>query len=392
VSTTSFSRADLTERQTAFTGLLAHPLVAPWTNPTLYRLVHRHEHTLHVWCARLGYRLIRIDRCFRLRRSPIEGRTATPRTTPPQRRPLVLALLAAAILEDHRQDSITLQEISDDVRHFAAANRFVAYDPEHRSHRVALLAGVRLLIAHGVLDQRTHRGELLDSWERTGGGIGAGYLIRRDALVLLVDTRDVELALHPIEAGEAARGQLILRELIETQALHPLELDAGLATYLNSQRRRLVDQAEEMTGGTVELRSDAWVLLLPSDQSVEPGLVIDFPEATAADWVALAMLEAVGRRGGVQPDGRRHCPGSVVAGLAADLHAEHAQRLTVALRESAEVVRTAAENQLQSAGLLQVDAAGDWYLQAEAGRYRSADLQVAPTPDLPPETLFEEHE
>lgn len=392
MSTTSFSRADLTERQTAFTGLLAHPLVAPWTNPTLYRLVHRHEHTLDVWCARLGYRLIRIDQCFRLRRLPIQGRAATPRKTPPPRRPLVLALLTAAILEDRRQDSITLQEISDDVRHFAAANRFLPYDPEHRSHRVALLAGVRLLIAHGVLDQRTHRGEMLDSWERTGGGIGAGYLIRRDALVLLVDTRDVELALHPIEAGETARGQLILRELVETQALHPLELDDGLATYLNFQRRRLVDQAEEMTGGTVELRSDAWVLLLPSDQSVEPDLVIDFPEPTAADWVALALLEAVGRRGEAQPDGRRQCPGNVVAELAADLHAEHAQRLTVALRESAEVVRTAAENQLQAAGLLQVDPVGDWYLEAEAGRYRAADLQVAPTSEFPPETLFEEHE
>lgn len=390
MSVASFSRADLTERQAAFTGLLAHPLVAPWTQPALYALVHRHEHTLAVWCARLGYRLIRIDQCFRLRRSPIEGRTAIPRESPPARRPMVLALLVAAILEDRRQDSITLQEISDDVRHFAAANRFGAYDPEHRSHRVALLAGVRLLIAQGVLDQRTHRGGLLESWERTGGGIGAGYLIRRDALVLLVDTGDVQLALDPVKAGENARGPLILRELVETQALHPLELDGGLSAYLNSQRRRLVDQAEEMTGGTVELRSDAWVLLLPSDQGVDPDLVIDFPEATAADWVALALLEAVGRVGEAQPNGCRNCPGAVVTELAGGLHAEYAQRLTVALRESADAVRTAAETQLQSAGLLVVDDLGAWHLQPEAGRYRSADLQLAPTPTPAPQSLFEE--
>ncbi len=164
MSVTSFSRADLTERQAAFTGLLAHPLVTPWVRPELYALVHRHERTIDLWCARLGYRLVRIDQCFRLRRSPIAGRTALPRGVPPARRPLVLALLVAAILEDHRQDSITLQEISDDVRQFAAANRFATYDPEHRSHRVALLAAVRLLVVHGVLDQRTFRGELLEAW------------------------------------------------------------------------------------------------------------------------------------------------------------------------------------------------------------------------------------
>ena len=392
MTVTSFSRADLVERQAAFTGLLAHPLVAPWTHPELYAVVHRHEHTLSVWCARLGYRLIRIDQCYRLRRSPIEGRTAIPRDTPPPRRPLVLALLAAAILEDRRQDSITLQEISDDVRQFAAANRFVGYDPEHRSHRVALLAGVRLLITHGVLDQRTHRGELLESWERTGGGIGAGYLIRRDALVLLVDTRDVQLALDPVEVGGGVRGQLILRELVETQALHPLELDETLSAYLASQRRRLIDQAEEMTGGTVELRADAWVLLLPSDAGVDPDLVIDFPQASAADWVALALLDAAGREGEPRPGGGRHCPDAAVADLARDLHAEHASRLTVALRESAEAVRSAAEAQLQAAGLLVVDTSGDWYLLPEAGRYRAADLQLPSAATPAPDTLFEEYE
>ena len=147
MSVMSFSRADLAERQAAFTGLLAHPLLAPWTDPVLCRLVLRHEHTLEVWCARLGYRLVRIDQCFRLRRSPLDGLAASPRVTPPPRRPLVLALLVAALLEDHSQDSITLQEISDTLRHFAAANRFVPYDPDHRSHRVALVAAVHLLVA-----------------------------------------------------------------------------------------------------------------------------------------------------------------------------------------------------------------------------------------------------
>ena len=390
MSVMSFSRADLAERQAAFTGLLAHPLLAPWTDPVLCRLVLRHEHTLEVWCARLGYRLVRIDQCFRLRRSPLDGLAASPRVTPPPRRPLVLALLVAALLEDHSQDSITLQEISDTLRHFAAANRFVPYDPDHRSHRVALVAAVHLLVAHGVLDRRTLREELLQAWERTGGGIGAGYLIHRDALVLLVDTRDVHLALEPADSPDDTRGQRILRQLVETQALHPLSLTDAERTYLGSQRRRLIDQAEEMTGGTVEVRSDAWVLVIPSDQGLDADLVVAFPEATAADWVALALLDWAGSDALVLPDGRRRCPGRVVDELADRLHTEYAGQLTIALRESAGAVREAAETQLTAAGLLSVAESGDWLLQPEAGRYRSAELQLPRSNPSPAETLFEE--
>jgi len=391
MSVASFNRVDLVERQAAFTGLLAHPLVSPVNHPTLYALVHRHEHTIDLWSARLGYRLVRIDQSYRLRRLPIDGRVAVPRGTPPARRPLVLSLLIAAILEDHRQDSITLQEISDDVRQFAAANHFVAYDPEHRSHRVALLAGVRLLVTHGVLDQRTSRGELLDDWERTGGGIGAGYLIQRTSLVLLVDARDVQLALDPPDDGADARGHRLLRVLVETQALHPLELDETDRSYLASQRRRLVDQAEEMTGGTVEQRSDAWVLVLPSDQGIDPALTVDFPEANAADWVALALLDATGRASTRQPDGHQHCPAATVAAVATELHAEQGDRLTRALRESADAVRSTAEDQLQAAGLLIVDDLGDWHLLPEAGRFRSADLQLPRAVTEEPVALFEEN-
>lgn len=390
MSVTSFSRVDLTERQTAFTGLLAHPLVTPWTQPQLYALVHRHEHTISLWCSRLGYRLVRIDQCFRLRRPAIAGRAAVPRGTPSARRPLIFALLVAAILEDYRQDSVTLQEISDDMRHFTAANHFHPYDPEKRSHRVALLTAVRLLVEHGVLDQRTFRGELLETWERSGEGIGAGYRIHRDALVLLVDTRDVHLALTPEEPADDTRSQRLLRELVETQALLPLALTEAEMSYLTSQRRRLVDQAEEMTGGAVEVRSDAWVLVLPSDQGLDPALTVDFPQVAAADWVALALLDATGRTATALPDGWRLCPASTVSHVAAELHAEHASQLTVALRESADAVRQAAELQLGAAGLLTVTASGDWLLPPEAGRYRSADLMLPTARTTAPEALFEE--
>lgn len=392
MSLTSFGRADLAERQRTFTGLLAHQLIAPWTHPALHALTSRHEHTIEVWCGRLGYRLIRIDQCYRLRRTPVAAAVAAPREAPPPRRALVLALLAAAVLEDQRQDSVTLQEISDALRHFASANDFAPYDPEQRSHRRSLFEGVDRLVTLGVLERRTRSDDLLQGWEQTGSGIGAGYLIHRDALVLLVDTRDVQLALEPVAAGDPrtdTRNQRLLRALVETQALHPLDLDDADRAYLITQGRRLQDQTEEMTGGTVERRSDAWVLVLPSDAALDPALTIGFPEPSAVDWVSLGMLDAAGHRATVRPDGRRRCPGTEVDGCAARLHAEHAGRLTLALRESPVAIRRAAEDRLREIGLLTVDD-GSWVLEPESGRYRSADLQVSAVAPAPPDVLFGE--
>ena len=388
MSVTSFSRADLVERQRAFTGLLAHQLVNPWTRPALYALVTRHEHTVDLLCGRLDYRLVRIDQSYRLRRKPIDGQVAAPVGSPLPRRPLVLALLIAAVLEDHRQDSVTLQEISDVVRHFAAANEFAPYDPEQRSHRRALLAAVDRLADLGVLDRRTRRGDLLESWERVGTGIGAGYLIHRDALVLLVDTRDVQLALDPTTSADDSRSQRLLRRLVETQALHPRGLEESDLAYLTSQGRRLQDQTEEMTGGTVERRADAWVLVLPSDHDLDPDLTVAFPEPTAADWVTLAMIDATGRRSTVRPDGRRGCASHEVDACSEHVFAMHSGRLTVTLKESPAAVRLAAQERLREIGLLALDG-DDWLLEPEAGRYRSAELTVAQPAD-PPATLFED--
>lgn len=386
----SFRAADLADKQTAFTGLLACPLVAPWVDPALYALVTRHERELETWSARLGYRLFRIDRCVRLRRPPLGGPPAYPAGRPPRRRPLVLALLVSAALEDQREDSVTLQELSDAVRRVSALHGLARYDPNQRGHRVDLVAAVRLLGSHGVLEQRTHRTDLLTSWEREGSGIGAGYTIHRDAMVLLVDTRDVGRTLVPEPPTTDTRGARLLRALVESQALYPLELDESDHSYLQSQRRRLIQQAEEMTGGVVEVRSDALVLVLPSDKGLAPALFVDFPEATAADWVALSLLD--GTIAASEPDavpGRRRCRSATVESLATQLHAHQRARLTVALREGPSAVRSAAEQQLEGAGLLTVSPDGDWMLPPTAARYRDAELGSA-SPPLAEPSLLEE--
>ena len=386
----SFHRIDLAEQQSAFTSLLAHPLVTPWTFPTVFTLVNRHKARIEQWCRRLGYRFIRIDQSYRLRRVPIAGEVAQPRGVFPRRRTLVLALLAAAILEDQRQDSITLQEISDDFHRFSEVNQFQTYDPEQRRHRLDLVEALRFLVSLGVVEQRTTRADLIGDWEKERKGIGAGYVIHRDALVLLVDAGDLDLALSPTHAEETeVRGMSLLRKLIETQSLEIDSLTPEEASYLVSQGHRLVAQASEMTGGTVEIRQDGWTLVLPCDQGFDVDLLVTFPEATAADWVALALLDAACQRATPHEPGRRWVSSADITAIAQQIHADEGKRLTIALRESPMALREAAERQLLAAGLIDMSSEGDWVMLPIAGRYREARLEGPPQRDEAL-TLFEE--
>jgi uncharacterized protein (TIGR02678 family) len=390
MTTASFYSAELADQQRGFTGLLARPLVAPWTDPELFSLVARYEQRLGQWCRRLGYRLVRIDQSYRMRRVPIEGSLAVPRGVPPPRRHLVLALVAAAVLEDERADSITLQDISDAVRRFASANGLRAYDPDQRRHRQDLVEALRLLIGHGVLEQRTWRADLIQSWQDQGTGIGAGYLIHRDALVLLVDTHDTEVALAPPSPGEAdTRSARLLRLLVETQFLEPARLTAGDTAYLTAQRHRLVLQAQEMTGGVVEVRQDLWTLVFPSDQGLDPAVLVGFPEPTAADWASLGLLDAAARLAEVTPGGRRALTSAQWAGLAERFHAEHGHQLTLARRDSPTALQTQVTARLAQAGLIEAAPDGALVLLPAAARFRDAALEgprtpasAAPAPDL----------
>ena len=387
----AFSRTDVAAKQAAFLGLLQNPQATPWTTPSLYSLVVRHESDLTRWVARLGYQLVRVDQTYRLRRTPIGGVVASPHGHPAPRRPRVLALATAAILEDQRVDSITLQEISDAVRQFIAVHELLPYDPEIRSHRRALVDGVKLLQEHGVLENRVSTEEILTTWERQGFGIGGGYLIHRDALVQLVDTRNVELALEPAGPDPTAtRYQRVLRILVETQALFPGWMSEEDQVYLNRQRSQLVDRVEEMTGGSVEVRSDAWSLILPDDNEFARAGNIAFPDTTADAWVALAMLDAlIPLSLPTDVPGERRCDSRQVDEAAQQLHSTRGAQLTTVLRESPTAVRQRSQYKLVEAGLLQVGIHGEWLLAPTAARYRDAELNSAKpvvagdaTPDL----------
>lgn len=373
------------DKQRAFVGLLANPTVTPMSDPVLYTLVHRHAPALDTWCGRLGYRLVHIDQCYRMRRVPIDGAVAFPVEAPPSRFELLLTLYAAACLDDRRDDSVTLQDLSDDVHLSTAALGGRPYDPNLRSHRQELVRAVDRLVAHGVLERRTDD-RLVEDWERAAEGIGAGLLLHRDALTLLISTDDIDLALaRRAGSTDDTRSARLLRQLLETQAILVRELPEEEQAYLVGQRTRLASQAEEMTGGAVEIRADAMLLVLPADRAFPATVTLDFPAATARDWVALRLLDEVAR---ASPGGVRSCPGQQVAQMAERLHATQGMYLTKAMQESPDAVLRAAETRLGDLGLLRVLPDGGWQLTSLAGRFRGADLtepEVAPSQALLPE-------
>lgn len=376
----SMLRSEREDQQRAFVGLLAAQLVAPWTDPPLHILVHRHVRVLTTWCGRLGYRLGHIDQCYRLRRVPVEGTAAVPDGAPPPRSELLLLLYSAACLDDHRMESITLQEISDVVHLSTAGLGGWIYDPNLRSHRRQLVAALDRLVGFGVLERRTEE-QFLDSWERAGEGIGAGYVLHRDALTLLIDTGDVDLALARRAASpDDTRGTRLLRRLVETQAILVDELPRAEQEYLVGQRSRLASLAEQMTGGAVEIRSDAIILVLPPDRGLPGSVQLDFPAVTTVDWVSLRLLDDVARAAG---DGGRRCLPETVARLARDLHDEHSTNLTKELRTSPEMVQQAAKRRLSDLGLLRVLDDGAWELTPLAGRFRDAELRTPQIEDTP---------
>lgn len=382
----SMLRAYDADKQRAFVGLLARQVVTPWSDQSLYTLVHRHAHVLATWASRLGYRLAHIDQCYRLRRVPVDGAVAAPVAPPPSRSVLLLSLYSAACLDDHREDSITLQELSDVVHLSTAGLGRWPYEPDLRAHRRELVKAVDLLVDHGVLERRTED-QLVDGWERRGEGIGAGYVLHRDALTLLIDTGDVDLALAQRAGSEGDnRGLRLLRLLLETQSILVDELPQPERDYLVGQRTRLVSLAEEMTGGTVESRADAITLVLPSDRDLPASVQLDFPSATAEDWVALRLLDDAARE---SSGAYRRCSRSNLEALAAQVHKSHRNILTKALQSSPGALVAAASARLEDLGLLRVLANGDWELTPTAGRFRDAELQQ---PRTITDSLFPEEE
>lgn len=377
-SPTSAARRDA---HRAFVGLLARPLVTPATDPELHRLVVRHLKAVTDAARRLGYRVQRVGRTVRLVRVPVAGAVTAPPmpADAPARRVLSLACCLAACCEEI-SGTVTLQRLSDMVRDLVAAPgmRLQAYDPDTPASgsRRQLRDAARLLEHWGVLRLRTSDDTLMDAWTETGRGIGAGYEVDREALLLLTSPDVLELALRPEPADpdRSAGAVRHLRALVETPAVLYADLPPDDAETLRSQRGLRASDAAVITGGRVEARTEGLVLVLTDDE--RPATVADWPRARAADWVALLMADLAGRHGTLGPDGRVDLTGRQVDEVVDDLTAWRGEYMSKAQRADPSVVRADAEQGLRELGLLRVHDDGAWTLLPVAARYRDPDQKI----------------
>ncbi|UQU62532.1 TIGR02678 family protein [Couchioplanes caeruleus] len=377
------SRAEaVRDAQRAFVGLLEQPLVTSSTNPPLYRLVLRNLQAVTEFARRPGYRIQRIGRAVRLIRVPVAGTVSLPPrpADAPGRRLLALICCLAACCEEV-SGTVTLQRLSDMVRDLCATPgvHVTAYDPDDRAQRRQLRAAAEYLDQIGVLRRRTSDDRMLDDWIEGGTGPGAGYEVDRDPLLLMTSADVLALALNPEPADpdtlNAARALRQLRDLLELPAVLYAGRDPEDADLLRRQRGFRATDLAQMTGGTVEARTEGLLLVLTDDERV-PATVVDWPRAKAADWVALLMADIAGRDGTRHQDGTVTLTSDQVDEVADDLLRWRGDYMNKLQKTVPGTVRADAEAKLSELGLLTVTGDGGWVLSPVVGRYRDPDVTL----------------
>ncbi|MEU4161707.1 TIGR02678 family protein [Actinoplanes sp. NPDC026670] len=376
------------DAQRAFVGLLAKPLVTPSVDADLYRLVVRRLKQVKESAQRLGYRVQRVGRVIRLVRVPVAGTVTFP-PVPAEvvpRRVRSLACCLAACCEE-AAGTVTLQKLSDMVRDLIAAPgvQVAPYDPEERAQRKLLREAARLLEKYGVLTRRTRDESLLDEWTESGQGVGAGYDVDRDALLLLTSPDVLELAFtgEPASPEQWAATRTIrqLRALLETPAVLYADLTDDDANALRVSRGLRNTDVAAMTGGHLEARAEGLLLVLADDE--RPATVVDWPRARAADWVALLMADKAGRDGTRQPDGTVTLTSGQVDEIVDDLIGWRGDYMNSAQKQAPGTIRHDAQKHLVELGLLRAAGDGSWTLLPVAARYRDPDVTITtPTENL----------
>ncbi len=355
---------DATERQAAFTGLLATPVIARPTHPALWPLVRRHRPVLAEWFGeRLGYRLVVADDTARLYRLPMHGAvTAPPRPKAPSRRILVLALLAGAAAED-ADDLTNVQELSDRVRALAARDDVPvsAYDPDRFSERQLFVKAIDLLAGLGALRPAGQAGEeMLSGWAHRTDAIGGAYQVERELLLRLIDPASLAVAVgrRDAEPGEHARRHAVMRRLIELPVCLMSDLTDGERAYLTAQRQRLLAWCREMTGWAVEQRAEG-LALIPPDES---GTDRPFPRMRADHFGALLVLDRL--------LGRATVDAHDLLAAATDVAGRHPKAMTAAFRDDPAQLADATAVILAELDLLRADGEA-WRVMPAAARFRN---------------------
>ena len=374
-----------TEVQRAFVGLLARPLVTPSSDPALHRAVTRNFKGITEIARRLGYRMSFVGRAQRLVRVPVAGTVTVPPPPldAPSRRVLALTCVLAAACEDS-SGGITLAKLSDAVVQLtsAASSPVTAYEPLHQAHRRQLLRAARELEHWGVLRRRTRDDSLLDEWAEANAGIGAGYDIDRDALLLLTSPDVLSQALDPTEAHPddlaATRTIRALRGIVETPAALYADMTLEDAEALRSTRGLRSSDVRTFTGGHVEARAEGLILIQPEEPSCP--ITVDWPGASSASWVALLLADLAGRSGTRHPDGTIELTDAEVVDVVEDLVGWRGEFLSQRLKDNPSRVRPEGEAVLRHLGLLRDGPDHSWLLSPVAGRFRDPDLILGDPP------------
>jgi uncharacterized protein (TIGR02678 family) len=366
------------DRQRAFTGLLANPVVDRRRHPELFALVRhpRHRSTLIQWFAsRLGYRLVVTESAARLFRLPLDGSVAAPhRIGAPPRRALVLAILAAAAAED-ADDITTTQDLSDRVRALTAHEevQLAPYDPDRFAERQLFVRAVDILVSTGALRPLAAREaeERREGWAHRRDSVGGAYEVERELLLRLVDPSALAAALG--EGGSSGTGPdrelavrfAVLRRLVELPICLLSDLTEQERAYAIGQRRRIVDWCAEMTGWVVEQRAEGLALIADHEDATD----LPFPRLRAVDFISLLMIDELlavadtsGRLTEVDLDR-----------AAADVRARHPRAMTKELNTD-EAVRERAVELLRALDVIRPLGPDGWWLSPAAARFRSPSV------------------
>lgn len=370
---------DRSAAQRAFVGLLVRPLLTQASDPELYRDVTRSGQQVGEFARRLGYRVVRVGRALRLVRVPVAGTVTAPPPPidAPDRRVLALTCLLAAACEDAPAVT-TLAELSTLVGQLGNPSQTgaTAYDQGQQSHRRSLVHAARRLEHWGVLSARQSSDELLVGWTDAGTGIGRIYDVDREALLLLTTPDVLAQVGRTIRADsdelDTTRTVRALRALVETPVVAYADLAEADATALRETRGFRSSEAAAITGGRVEARTEALILLMP-DEPPSPA-TIGWPRVETVAWVALRMLDAAATDGVRVPDGRISLPAAAAPPMLADLIAREGRYMGKELRNRPVRLLELVERQLVALGLLRLDDRGDWWIAAAAGRYRHATI------------------
>jgi uncharacterized protein (TIGR02678 family) len=289
------------EVRCAARALLRHPVLDGAAEPELLRLVRRHADRLRSWfLARAGYDLV-VDPAFaRLvkvppRSAPVAGAARVRPGAGFDRRRYAWLCLSLAVLEG-TDGQTTLGYVAEDVETLASAHGLPVPDLDTRDDRMALADALRLLERLGVVARTA--GETEDFVDGSGDAL---YTVRRRLAASLLAVRRPPSTVESPEAladdvidGDAGRVEgvrhEVWRRLLETPAVLHEELSPDEVTYLQHQRRPILEELRDVCGLELEVRREGVAAV--DDEHGATG----FPAQGSVGHAALLVIEVL-RRG-----------------------------------------------------------------------------------------------